>query len=240
VIEPVDGTLKVHDAPLGIMTNAPTYDWHMTNLQNYINLSVKDVEGTKLGPVSLPAFGSGSGLHGMPGDFTPPSRFVRAAIYAQSAAPNATAEDAVLSAFHILNQFDIPKGSVQNSAIGGTVDEITEWTSVADLKNLRWYFTTHEDQSIHMVDLKEAVDAAKGEVRTHRDGRLDGSHHQRLDEFHRREVGCQTAQSASGSEPAGRLLVSNLRADHPPAAEEATPPNAARVERRCPTRSIGR
>jgi hypothetical protein len=55
----------------------------------------------KLGPLALPAFGSGSGLHGMPGDFTPPSRFVRAAIYSQSAAPNATAEDAVLSAFHI-------------------------------------------------------------------------------------------------------------------------------------------
>ena len=165
VIEPVDGTLKVHDAPLGIMTNAPTYDWHMTNLQNYINLSVKDVEGAKIGPVALAAFGSGSGLHGMPGDFTPPSRFVRAAIYSQSAAPNATAEDAVLSAFHILNQFDIPKGAVQNSAIGGTVDEITEWTSVADLKNLRWYFRTFTDQSIHVVDLKEAVEAAKGEVR---------------------------------------------------------------------------
>jgi len=163
-VEPVDGTLKVHDAPLGIMTNAPTYDWHMTNLQNYVNLSVKDVENAKLGPVTLPAFGSG--LHGMPGDFTPPSRFVRAAIYGQSAAPNATAEDAVLSVFHILNQFDIPKGSVQNSAIGGTVDEITEWTSVADLKNLRWYFRTFGDQSIHMVDLKQAVDAAKGEMRT--------------------------------------------------------------------------
>jgi choloylglycine hydrolase len=165
-VEPVDGTLKVHDAPLGIMTNAPTYDWHMTNLQNYINLSVKDVESAKLGPLTLPAFGSGTGLKGMPGDFTPPSRFVRAAIYGQSAAPNDTAEDAVLSLFHILNQFDIPKGSVQSSAIGGTVDEITEWTSVADLKNLRWYFRTFGDQSIRMVDLKEAVDAAKGEMRT--------------------------------------------------------------------------
>ena len=40
-VEPVDGTLKVHDAPLGIMTNAPTYDWHMTNLQNYIDHSWK-------------------------------------------------------------------------------------------------------------------------------------------------------------------------------------------------------
>jgi choloylglycine hydrolase len=166
VVEPVDGTLKVYDAPLGVMANAPTYDWHMTNLQNYINLTVKDVDSTKLGPITLPAFGSGSGLHGMPGDFTPPSRFVRAAIFGQSAPESATADEAVMSAFHILNNFDIPKGSVQNSAIGATVDEVTEWTSVADLKNLRWYYRTHEDQSIHMVDLKQALDAAKGKVST--------------------------------------------------------------------------
>ena len=165
VVEPVDGTLKAHDAPLGVMTNAPTYDWHMTNLQNYISLSVKDVDSAKLGPVTLPAFGSGSGLHGMPGDFTPPSRFVRAAIYSQAAAPTANADDAVLEAFHILNQFDIPEGSVQNSAMGEPVDEVTEWTSVADLKNLRWYFRTRTDQTIHMVDLKQAVDAAKGQTK---------------------------------------------------------------------------
>jgi len=166
VVEPVDGTLKVYDAPLGVMTNAPTYDWHMTNLANYINLSVKDVESAKVGPVTINAFGAGAGLAGLPGDFTPPSRFVRAVIFSQSAAPNATADDAVLSAFHILNQFDIPKGSLLNSAGGETLNEITEWTSVADLKNLRWYFRTFEDQSIHMVDLKQAVEAAKGEMAT--------------------------------------------------------------------------
>ncbi len=165
-VEPVDGTLKVHDAPLGVMTNAPTYDWHMTNLNNYLSLTVKDINSTKLGPVTLSAFGSGSGLHGLPGDFTPPSRFIRAAVYSQAAAPNATADDAVFAAFHILNQFDIPKGSVVNAAIGKPVDEVTEWTSVADLKNLRWYYRTREDQSIHMVDLRQAVDAAKGEMRT--------------------------------------------------------------------------
>lgn len=166
VVEPVDGTLKVHDAPLGVMTNAPTYDWHMTNLANYINLSVKDIGEIKLGPETIAAFGSGAGLLGLPGDFTPPSRFVRAAIFSQSAAPNATADDAVLSAFHILNQFDIPKGAVVNAAIGEPTPEITEWTSVADLKNLRWYFRTFSDQSIHMVDLKKAVEAAKGEIAT--------------------------------------------------------------------------
>ena len=166
VVEPVDGTLKVHDAPLGVMTNAPTYDWHMTNLGNYINLSVKDIDSAKLGPVTVPGFGAGAGLLGLPGDFTPPSRFVRAAIYSQAAAPNATADDAVLAVFHILNQFDIPKGSVVNSAGGEQMDETTEWTSVADLKNLRWYFRSYDDQSIHMVDLKQALAAANGKIST--------------------------------------------------------------------------
>jgi choloylglycine hydrolase len=166
VVEPVDGTLKVHDAPLGVMTNAPTYDWHMTNLANYINLSPKDVEQEKLGGATLSAFGSGSGMLGLPGDFTPPSRFVRAAMFSQAVTANKTAEDAVLAAFHILNQFDIPKGSVINAAVGEPTPEITEWTSVADLKNLRWYFRTFTDQSIRMVDLTEAVAAAKGEIAT--------------------------------------------------------------------------
>jgi len=166
VVEPVDGTLKLHDAPLGVMTNAPTYDWHMTNLSNYINLSVKDIDRAKVGGVTVPAFGSGSGLLGLPGDFTPPSRFLRAVVYSQSAVPNQTANEAVLAAFHILNQFDIPKGAVMNSAVGEPTAEITEWTSVADLKNLRWYFRTVADQSIRVVDLKEALDAAKGEIAT--------------------------------------------------------------------------
>ena len=163
-VEPVDGTLKVHDAPLGVMANAPTYDWHMTNLSNYLNLSVNDIESKQLGDVKVESFGAGSGLLGIPGDFTPPSRFVRAAIYSQAAVPNAKADDAVLAAFHILNQLDSPKGSVVNDAIGGKMNEITEWTSVADLKNLRWYFRTYEDQSVRMVDLKEALAAAKGEI----------------------------------------------------------------------------
>jgi len=166
VVEPVDGTLKVHDAPLGVMTNAPTYDWHMTNLSNYINLSAKDIDQVKVGDVTIPAFGAGTGLLGLPGDFTPPSRFVRAVVYSQAAVPNQNADQAVFAAFHILNQFDIPKGSVINSAVGDPTAEITEWTSVADLKNLRWYFRTHKDQSIRVVDLRQAVAAAHGDVAT--------------------------------------------------------------------------
>ena len=191
VVEPVDGTLKVHDAPLGVMTNAPTYDWHMTNLAE-LHQSLGEGHRYRQGRrrMTLSAFGSGAGMLGLPGDFTPPSRFVRAVAFSQAAAPNKTAEDAVFAAFHILNQFDIPKGSVMNAAVGEPTAEITEWTSVADLKNLRWYFRTHEDQSIRMVDLKEALAAAKGEIEHHRDGRDQAADRQCLG---RRQGGKQAA-----------------------------------------------
>lgn len=165
-IEPIGGTLKVYDNPLKVLTNAPTFDWHLTNLNNYVSLSVTNVAPVTLDGLRLSAFGQGGGMHGMPGDFTPPSRFVRAVAFSQTAAPTETADDAVFAAFHILNQFDIPVGSVRETSGEEVINESTQWTSVTDLANGRWYFRTYGDQSIHMVDLKAALKAAKGEVQT--------------------------------------------------------------------------
>jgi choloylglycine hydrolase len=166
VVEPIGGTLKVYDNPLKVLTNAPTFDWHLTNLNNYVNLSVTNVAPVTLDGLKLSAFGQGGGMHGMPGDFTPPSRFVRAVAFSQTAAPTETADDTVLAAFHILNQFDIPVGSVRETSGEEVINESTQWTSVTDLTNARWYFRTYGDQSIHMIDVKDAIAAAKGEIGT--------------------------------------------------------------------------
>jgi choloylglycine hydrolase len=165
-IEPIGGTLKVYDNPLKVLTNAPTFDWHLTNLNNYVSLSVTNVAPVTLDGLRLSAFGQGGGMHGMPGDFTPPSRFIRAVAFSQAAAPTETADDTVFATFHILNQFDIPVGSVREMSGEEVINESTQWTSVTDLANGRWYFRTYDDQSIHMVDLKQAVKAARGEIRT--------------------------------------------------------------------------
>lgn len=165
VIEPLGGTLKVFDAPLGVVTNAPAYDWHLTNLRNYLNLSVTAVPPLDLDGLKLSQFGQGAGMHGLPGDFTPPARFVRAVAFTQAAVTSDTADDTVFQAFHILNQFDIPVGSVRERSGGKTINESTQWTSVVDLTNQRWYFRTYGDQGIRMVDLRKAVDATKGKVR---------------------------------------------------------------------------
>lgn len=165
VIEPVNKALKIYDNPLGVVTNSPTFDWHMTNLRNYVNLTATNLPPLNLGGLTLAQFGQGSGLRGLPGDFTPPSRFVRAVAFSQSAIQSDTASQAVLQAFHILNNFDIPYGAVRDTAGGQVHAEFTTWTSASDLKNLRWYFRTFGDQSIRSVDLPKAMAAAKGQIK---------------------------------------------------------------------------
>ena len=165
VIEPSDKSLKIYDNPLGVVTNSPTYDWHMTNLRNYVNLTATNVPPINLDGIKLAQLGQGSGMRGLPGDFTPPSRFVRAVAFSQSAVRSDTAAQAVLQAFHILNNFDIPLGAVREVDNGQTHAEATIWTSASDLKNLRWHFKTYDDQSIRSVDLAKALAAAQGEIK---------------------------------------------------------------------------
>ena len=156
VLEYVGGKLNIHDNPLGVLTNSPAFDWHMTNLRNYVNFSMTNAAPVKVGSVTLKPFGQGSGMLGMPGDFTPPSRFVRAVAFSQSVFPSKTGEDAVLEAFHVLNQFDIPKGAArehEKDEHGNVLADYTIWTSASDLKTKRFYFRTYENSQIRMVDL---------------------------------------------------------------------------------------
>jgi choloylglycine hydrolase len=165
VLEYVNGELHVHDNPLGVMSNSPTFDWHLTNLRNYVNLSVTNVPPVEISQIKFLSFGQGSGMLGLPGDFTPPSRFVRAVAFSKSALPVATAKDGVLQAFHILNQFDIPKGAARSIEHGKKTADYTLWTGASDLKNLRYYFRTYDNSRIRMVDMK-AVDLDAKEIRT--------------------------------------------------------------------------
>ncbi len=155
VIEFVGGKLNVYDDPLGVITNTPTFDWQMTNLRNYVNFSMTNVPPVTLGSVKLLPTGQGSGMLGLPGDFTPPSRFVRAVAFSQSVFQGKTGDDAVLEAFHVLNQFDIPKGAAreEKDEHGNVHADYTIWTAASDLRAKRFYFRTYENSQIRMVDL---------------------------------------------------------------------------------------
>ncbi|HEV8053129.1 MAG TPA: choloylglycine hydrolase family protein [Parachlamydiaceae bacterium] len=155
VIEPIDGKLVTYDNQLGTFTNSPTFDWHMTNLRNYLNLTTFNAKPLKLNGVALAPFGQGSGMVGMPGDFTPPSRFVRAAIFSTTALPSENANEAIFQLFHILNQFDIPVGVAQSKEGDVVYTDSTQMTCARDPQSLKYYFRSYSDQGIKFVDLNK-------------------------------------------------------------------------------------
>ncbi len=162
VIEPLDGHLKLYDNPLGVMSNSPTFDWHMINLRNYVALSPDNVAPVTILGQTLKQLGQGSGMLGLPGDFTPPSRFIRAAVFSATAIPADNAEKGIEQVFHILNNFDIPVGVAREKHDGVIHSDYTMLTTARDSKNLRYYYKTYDDQTIRMVDLSRCdVNAGK-------------------------------------------------------------------------------
>jgi len=161
VIEYVKGQLVIYDNPISVLTNSPNFDWHMTNLRSHINLTNVNVDGLKLGSTILPPMGQGTGLLGLPGDYTPASRFLRATALAFSSAPVSSARQGANLAFHILNAVDIPIGAVAEKIPGkdGAKDKLayeqTQWVTVYDLKNKIAYFRTYGNLNIRQIDLNK-------------------------------------------------------------------------------------
>ncbi|MBL0712264.1 MAG: choloylglycine hydrolase family protein [Desulfosarcina sp.] len=161
VIEPIDGRLVLYDNPTGAMANSPTFDWHMTNLRNYVALNPNNVPPVSIFGQTFKQLGQGSGMLGLPGDFTPPSRFVRAAVFSATAIPAKNAEKGIKQVFHILNNFDIPVGVARETHDGVIHSDYTMLTVARNAKNNRFFYKTYDDQTIRMVDLSRLNPNAK-------------------------------------------------------------------------------
>ena len=156
IIEIVNkGEVKIYEPYLGVITNSPTYDWHIINQRNYLNLSNTPNQQKVFGNYELNPLGGGSGLIGLPGDFTPPSRFVRAAAFTASCRPLSTSMEAVIESFRILDNFNIPLGAqMPNENIPGDIVSATQVTSSSDLKEKIYYYHTMWNRQIRKIDLK--------------------------------------------------------------------------------------
>ncbi len=167
-VEYVDGgTLRIYDNPVHVFTNAPAFPFHLENLAQYQYVTARILPPIQAGSARLSAPSSGDGMYGLPGGGLATARFVRAFFAQQSAPPMATSAEAVGITYHLMNGFDLPPGSSQISATGGgesggvTGWERTEWTAVADMKNLRYHVKTFANPDVRVVDLRKAESRRK-------------------------------------------------------------------------------
>src|SRR3990167_6702594 len=155
VIEYIGGKLHIYDNKIGVMTNAPGYDWHITNLSNYTQLKPTNPKPEVIGNITFAATGQGAGMLGLPGDISPPSRFVKMAILKDVVLPAQNATEALNLAQHIINNVDIPAGLAREPSNGHYSNETTQWVVFKDLTHKIFYYRTYNNLTLHSVSMDQ-------------------------------------------------------------------------------------
>ncbi len=133
VAESVADGLKVYDNPAGVLTNNPTFDMQLFNLKNYAALSPYN-PGTAFaqGP-DLTPYSRGMGALGLPGDWSSPSRFVRATFVKFNILPEKE-QFGGADFFNVLESVKVPNGCVE----GESGFQYTVYSCCCDTKNLTY------------------------------------------------------------------------------------------------------
>lgn len=158
IIEYANGTLQTYQSANGVMTNTPTYPWHLNNLVNYLNLSLENSPNEMWGGQV-----NGSGLLGMPGDYVSPNRFIRTWYLQQSTTQYSPQNlgEAVGLAARILQNCAMPIGSTKMTGLAA--DECFEYTQfgvIRDHQNFGYYFFTQFNNNLFFIDLTK-IDFSK-------------------------------------------------------------------------------
>jgi choloylglycine hydrolase len=143
MLECINGVPTVYDNKLGICANSPTYPEHLISLQAFPEFSKYDNEKKTIS--------EGTGMLGLPGDFTSISRFIRLNVFQEFHNEPKNVLDGVATSFHILNNFDIVKGFVVNKKTG--IEEFTQYTAVYDLTNFDGWFKAYGEQIIRNIHI---------------------------------------------------------------------------------------
>lgn len=152
VAEPTAEGLRLYDDPVGVLTNEPPFPFHQANLRQYMGLSSANPED-RLGAPGLSPFGQGIGALGLPGDSSPPSRYVRAAFHRWNSACPEGEGAAVSQFFHILDTVAMVRGAVRTPE--GKWD-ITRYACCASPAAGAYYYKTYDGGGIMGVDFSHA------------------------------------------------------------------------------------
>ncbi len=144
----VDG-LHIYENPIGVLTNNPAFDYHMTHLCDYMNVTALPPQN-RFGEVSLTTYSRGMGGIGLPGDLSSASRFVRAAFVKLNSVSGESEEESISQFFHILGAVEQQRGCVR---LPDGRYEITAYTSCMNTEKGIYYYTTYENHAISAVDM---------------------------------------------------------------------------------------
>lgn len=158
-VESVQEGLRVYDNPVGVLTNNPSFDRQMFQLNNYMHLSAKEPQNRFSPKLDLRGYGRGMGALGLPGDLSSQSRFVRASFVKMNSVSGDSEAESVSQFFHILGSVDQQRGCCE---VEEGKYEITIYTCCCNADRGIYYYTTYDNHQITAVDMNlEDLDGAE-------------------------------------------------------------------------------
>jgi len=151
VMEPLQDGLRIYENPVGVLTNAPPFPYHLSHLEQFRNLTATEPQNPLLDGLGLTPDSRGMGAVGLPGDLSSDSRFVRAAFTRLHALSGETEEEGVSQFFHILQTVAQTRGCVRLN----TGNEITVYSSCCNIDKGIYYYTTYQNHRVLGVDLHQ-------------------------------------------------------------------------------------
>lgn len=148
-VESMADGLHIYENPVGVLTNNPSFSYHMTHLSDYINLTPQTPEN-RFGAPSLTIYSRGMGGIGLPGDLSSSSRFVRAAFVKLNSVSGEGENESISQFFHILGAVEQQRGCV---CLPDGSHELTAYTSCMNTDKGIYYYTAYENHAICAVDM---------------------------------------------------------------------------------------
>ncbi|MDT6870887.1 choloylglycine hydrolase [Enterococcus faecium] len=159
VIESMKDGLHLYDNPVGVLTNNPSFDYQLFNLNNYRVLSSETPKNNFSNQISLNAYSRGMGGIGLPGDLSSVSRFVKATFTKLNSVSGDSESESISQFFHILGSVEQQKGLCD---VGDGKYEYTIYSSCCNVDKGIYYYRTYEDSQITAIDMnKEDLDSHK-------------------------------------------------------------------------------
>ena len=159
VVESVKEGLKIYENPVGVLTNSPTFDMQLFQLNNYMSLSPKAPQNHFSPDLNLQRYSNGMGAIGMPGDWSSQSRFVKAVFTKMNSVCGDSENENVSQFFHILGSVEHQRGCVD---MGDNLYEITIYSSCCNTDKAIYYYRTYENNQITAVDMhRENLDGTQ-------------------------------------------------------------------------------
>ncbi len=151
-LESVNEGIKVYDNFVGVLTNNPTFDYQLFNLNNYMALTNDAPQNTFAldNNLQLKTYSRGMGAMGLPGDFSSVSRFVRATFVKMNSVSGDSENENVSQFFHILQSVAMPRGCVK---VGEDSYAVTLYSSCCNTDRGIYYYTTYNNNQINAVDM---------------------------------------------------------------------------------------